>query len=120
PPSANQRAPAPAAGSRTYDRVQHLWKLTSIFRDEIAVEGLHGYNFDPVELRRLFFAGAEVARVRCLEIARTLGLPVSAPGMRAKITAWCAPELPDAATLCAGVQSTDHAQQDKITTCSET
>lgn len=118
PPGA--KAPAPTEGSRTYDRVQHLWKLTSIFRDETAVEGLHGYNFDPTELRRLFFAGAEVARVRCMEIARTLGLPVTLPGMRAKITAWCAPELPEPDALCAGVKASDHAQQDKLVTCSET
>jgi predicted acylesterase/phospholipase RssA len=110
---------APVAGTRTYDRIRNMWKLTSFFRDETAVEGLHGYSFEPSELRRLFYAGAEAGRVRCQEIARTLGLPVDLRGMPAKIARWCIPDLPDSQALCDPSITGPHVAAGEVPVCDD-
>jgi predicted acylesterase/phospholipase RssA len=68
-------------------RLTALWQTRSFFRDEEKVEPLHGYDFDPVKQRQLFQAGADAARIRCVEIASLLGMPT------ANIASWCAPSL---------------------------
>jgi predicted acylesterase/phospholipase RssA len=83
------------------ERLDPVWRMVAIFRDERRVEPLHGYTFNPKEQRRLFLAGAETARISCMRIAKLLGLTVpedeTAP-LRKKLAAWCAPEL--AADVC--------------------
>ena len=79
----------------TRERLAFLWGTRSFFRNETEVEGLHGYDFDPVKQRRLFLAGAEAARLRCAEIATLLGIPIGP-----KLTAWCSPVLVPHDTLC--------------------
>jgi len=79
----------------TQQRLAFLWGTRSFFRNETEVEGLHGYDFDPIKQRRLFLAGAEAARLRCAEIATLLGIP-----MGPQLSAWCAPVLVPHDTLC--------------------
>lgn len=78
------------------ERLDPVWRMVAIFRNERRVEPLHGYTFDRKEQRRLFLAGAETTRVACMRIAKLLGLPVpeadSAP-LRKRIAAWCTPAL---------------------------
>lgn len=84
-------------------RLAPLWKMESIFVDNSSVDGLSGYNFQPSELRRLFRAGAEAARVRCLDLSRLLGiLPEKGATATelANVNKWCAASMPDAPTLC--------------------
>jgi predicted acylesterase/phospholipase RssA len=77
-------------------RIGELWQTLSIHRDEERVASVPGYQFDPKLARQLFEAGAESARARCLEIARLLGMNITAS--EANIVKWCAPEaLTDAA-----------------------
>jgi predicted acylesterase/phospholipase RssA len=68
-------------------RLTAVWQTRSFFRDEEKIEPLHGYNFDPAKQRQLFQAGADAARIRCVEIGSLLGMPT------ANIAGWCAPSL---------------------------
>jgi hypothetical protein len=100
----------PQAALASY--VEPHWRILGVFRDEAEIEPLKGYDFDPVELRRLFRAGAEEARLRCHEIARLLGVapergPLD-PALEAKIVRWCSTELPRHAEVCAGIVREDH------------
>jgi predicted acylesterase/phospholipase RssA len=61
----------------TGETLQWLWGTRSFFRNEVEVEGLHGYSFDTGKTRQLFLAGAEAARERCPEIAALLGIPTA-------------------------------------------
>jgi predicted acylesterase/phospholipase RssA len=79
-------------------RLASLWQTRSFFRNEEKVEALHGYNFDPIKQRQLFLAGAEDARVRCIEIADLLGIPTKKLGK--ELVGWCAPNLPGDKALC--------------------
>jgi predicted acylesterase/phospholipase RssA len=86
------------------ERVEPFWRVQGIFRPEGKVEGLNGYDFDPPELDRLFRAGADAARQRCVDIAKLLGL-VDRRGAedratRARLVAWCSPSVPKAELLC--------------------
>jgi hypothetical protein len=84
-------------------RCEPFWKMETIFVDNSNVDGLSGYNFQPSELRRLFRAGAEAARVRCLDLARLLTiLPERGATSQdiANVNQWCAASMPSAATLC--------------------
>lgn len=71
------------------EKLEALWDVKSVWRDEQHVEQLHGYSFDPQEQRRLMLAGAEAARQWCLPIAKLLG--IEAP--EKQIHKWCAPAL---------------------------
>jgi predicted acylesterase/phospholipase RssA len=86
-------------------RLEPFWKMESIFVDRTNVDDLSGYDFRPSELRRLFRAGAEAARVRCLDIARLLGiLPEhEQPTQKqlAQVNQWCAARMADDKTTCA-------------------
>jgi hypothetical protein len=92
--------------------IEPFWKLKGIFRDELAVDALNGYDFRPAELRRLFRAGAESVRIQCLEVARLIGI-LGEPGagptcpggssyadLEAKVIRWCSPELPKHDQIC--------------------
>jgi predicted acylesterase/phospholipase RssA len=93
-------------------RLASLWQTRSFFRDEEKTEALHGYDFDPVKQRQLFLAGAEDARVRCVEIANLLGFPVEKLGP--KLVAWCSPALAPTTALCpAGVSHATDLQKCK-------
>jgi hypothetical protein len=96
---------APSAPlERSTDALHRYWRMTSFFRDEQAVTPSKGYDFDRDAHRSLFHAGAEAARVRCLEIARTLSvIPHDGepdPALRRKVVDWCSVPLPDAGVLC--------------------
>jgi predicted acylesterase/phospholipase RssA len=84
--------------------IRALWRTTSLFRDEERVPGSPGYKFDPAQQRSLFMAGAEAARVRCVEIATTLGMDELENGgateLRPKVVAWCASPMPPVELLC--------------------
>jgi predicted acylesterase/phospholipase RssA len=66
---------------RVRDRIHALWQSEMIFRNAGEVDAAHGYSFDPEDLRRLFRAGAEAGRQRCIHIAMLLGIvdPSSEP-----------------------------------------
>jgi hypothetical protein len=49
------------------------FEVMGIFRKE-DVDPTFGYSFNPVQMRRLFNAGAEAARERCLELTMFLGM----------------------------------------------
>ena len=89
---------------RGSDALHRLWRMTSFFRDEQAVTPSKGYDFDRGAHRSLFHAGAEAARVRCLEIARTLGvLPRDGEpdaSLRRRVVDWCSVPLPEEQVLC--------------------
>jgi predicted acylesterase/phospholipase RssA len=89
---------APSAYDLTDARLASLWSTRSFFRNETEVAGLHGYDFDPVQQRRLFLAGAEAARLRCSQIATLLGIPVDVVGP--KLVDWCSPVLKPKDSLC--------------------
>jgi predicted acylesterase/phospholipase RssA len=112
--------PPPPRLDETRDRVRHLFRLTSIFRDEAAVPGLHGYDFEPAELRRLFRAGVDAARVRCLELALTLGLPADDPRMKERLVRWCMPDLDPSDALCQGAPVVRPVPGTGIQTCAAT
>ena len=85
-------------------RILPFWKLDTIFVDQTSVDGLEGYEFRPPALRRLFRAGAEAARVRCLDLAGLLGIFRSdrAP-TDAEIKAvnlWCDATMDSVQTTC--------------------
>ena len=85
-------APEPAPPEPTSQRVAPFWRVTGVFRDEREVDALNGYDFDPPALRRLFRAGAETARQRCLDVAVLLGIVPEgriAPATRQRLFAWC-------------------------------
>jgi predicted acylesterase/phospholipase RssA len=109
--SAAPAAPSPAlaggasgVAERETDRLHRYWRMTSFFRDELAVTPSKGYDFDRAAHRSLFHAGAEAARVRCLEIARTLGvIPREGaldPVLRRKVVDWCSVPLPPERVVC--------------------
>ena len=116
--SAQPAPPAPASARVDPDievlspPVEPFWRVMGVFRNESAVDSLNGYNFEPAELRRLFRAGAEQGRLRCLDIARLLGVhPAGAgtastldPAMEAKLVRWCSPELPRNEALCGAIE----------------
>jgi len=83
-------------------RIEKLWRVDKIFRNETEVARSAGYDFRPAELRRLFQAGAEAARQRCLNLAELLGLIESAqdvaPALRCKLIAACSRPLPPRST----------------------
>jgi predicted acylesterase/phospholipase RssA len=95
---------APKAKARRVpeeSRIGELWQTLSIHRDEEKLASVPGYRFDPKLARQLFEAGAEAARARCLEIARLLGMNVTAS--EANIVGWCAPRALSA-DACNGVK----------------
>ncbi|AKT36198.1 patatin-like phospholipase family protein [Chondromyces crocatus] len=107
--------------------IEPFWRVMGVFRNESSVDSLNGYNFEPAELRRLFRAGAEQGRLRCLDIARLLGIP-SDPStvdaaMEAKLVRWCSPELPKNEALCGGIthaegfRSCDQPAPDTLNAC---
>jgi predicted acylesterase/phospholipase RssA len=97
-----QAAPEP---TRSDDRIDRLWQMVTFFRDEKTVEALHGYTFDSTAQRNLFLAGADAARLRCGEIAQLLGMDVTQPQLRAKLSGWCSPAL--SGSLCPANANTD-------------
>ncbi len=99
---------------RSDDRVDRLWQMVTFFRDEKTVEALHGYTFDSTAQRNLFLAGADAARLRCIEIAQLLGVDVDQPQLRAKLSAWCSPAL--SGSLCPANANTSAS----VATCGET
>jgi predicted acylesterase/phospholipase RssA len=87
-------------------RLEPFWSMASIFTDEGSVDGLPGYDFSPGALRRLFRAGAEAARVRCLDLATLLGILsehdyATAEQLR-DVNLWCSGAMQDVNTTCAG------------------
>ncbi|MCC6554590.1 MAG: patatin-like phospholipase family protein, partial [Polyangiaceae bacterium] len=83
--------------------VEPFWAVHGIFRNEDKIDAINGYKFEPAELRRMFRAGAEAARLRCTDLARLLGV---VPGkeissdLEKKLVRWCSPDLPRPAELC--------------------
>ncbi len=92
----------------TDQRLAELWGTRSFFRNETEVEGLHGYDFDPIKQRRLFLAGAEAARLRCPEIAKLVGIAPATIGT--KLVDWCAPALEATAALCNAFHSSSSTE----------
>jgi predicted acylesterase/phospholipase RssA len=94
--SAQRPASKPMLTPTLDERLEPVWKMAAILRNERRVEPLHGYTFDPAEQRRLFMAGAEAVRVSCVHIAKMLGIPVpddpDAP-LRRNLVRWCSPDL---------------------------
>jgi predicted acylesterase/phospholipase RssA len=103
-----------AAAQNAEDLLAPVWQTTSIYRDERRVPGLPGYLFRRADQRKLFLAGAEEARQRCLEIAGVLGLPSDTNAWKKKLTAWCAPKLRPLTDLCGG-----EAADEELRSCSE-
>jgi predicted acylesterase/phospholipase RssA len=86
------------------EKLEALWDVKSVWRDEQHVEQLHGYSFDPTEQRRLMLAGAEAARQWCLPIAKLLGIePPPGSAFEKNVHKWCAPSL--APDFCGKPQS---------------
>lgn len=95
---------AESVRERRADRIESLWRMTAFYRDEVETEASHGYAFGRRIHRSLFRAGADAARVRCLEIARVIGIvpdegKVDA-ALRRNLVAWCSAPLPDEESLC--------------------
>jgi hypothetical protein len=101
-----------AAAQNARDLLAPVWRTTSIYRDERRVPGLPGYLFRRADQRKLFLAGAEDARQRCLEIAEVLGVEHAVS--REKLVAWCAPKLKPLTELCGG-----EAPDEQLRSCSE-
>lgn len=111
PARLTQRARALAPRSSVPTLVDPFWRVQGLFRDETTIPGLSGYDFDPPELRRLFRAGAEEARLHCIDVARLLGVapetgPID-PVLQAKLIRWCSPTLPPHAEVCGDVPRTE-------------
>jgi len=96
------------------DLLAPIWQSTSIYRDEHRVPGLPGYVFRRADQRKLFLAGAEEARQRCLEIANVLGLPVDTSSWQKKLFSWCTPKLRALKPLCG-----DESSDEQLRSCSE-
>jgi predicted acylesterase/phospholipase RssA len=99
-----------AATRSAADLLSPIWRTTSIYRSDDRVPGLPGYLFRRADQRKLFLAGAEEARQRCLEITSLLGLPASVPEdptWRKKLLAWCAPTPEPIENLCQGIPESE-------------
>jgi predicted acylesterase/phospholipase RssA len=87
-------------------QLEPFWSMTSIFIDKSSVDGLPGYDFSPGALRRLFRAGAEAARVRCIDLATLLGIlpehDYATPEQLRDVNLWCSGAMQDVNTTCAG------------------
>jgi predicted acylesterase/phospholipase RssA len=98
--------PSPAMTTKTSGhlaprlQIRRLWNMVGIFRDERTVDAVHGYDFNPDDQRRLFLAGAEAARRRCIEIGELLGIDTSDRDLRASLVGWCTRALPQEACSC--------------------
>lgn len=101
-----------AAAQNARDLLAPVWRTTSIYRDERRVPGLPGYLFRRADQRKLFLAGAEDARQRCLEIAQILGIDRAAA--REKLIEWCTPKLKPLTELCGG-----EPPDEQLRSCSE-
>src|SRR6185437_1483098 len=103
-------------------RLEPFWKMATIFLDETNVDGLAGYDFRPSALRNLFRAGAEAARVRCLDIAGLLGiLPTGRAPTAAElrdVNRWCNASMDPVKTTCDGRVPSDAAFV--VQTCNDT
>jgi hypothetical protein len=62
------------------------FEVLGIFRQE-HIDPTFGYSFDPVQMKRLFMAGAEASRERCHELGAFLGMGDAPAELRAD---WCA------------------------------
>ena len=83
--------------------VDQTFHMTSVWRNEDRVAGLHGYSFKPTEQRRLILAGAEAARSQCTQIAAALGVEVGTGPRQVPLDtlySWCTPHLPSAEEQC--------------------
>ncbi len=85
-------------------RLEPFWAMDTIFVDETSVDGLSGYDFRPSALRRLFRAGAEAARVRCLDLATLLGIlpehEQATPEQLRYVNIWCSAAMQNAPATC--------------------
>ncbi len=77
---------ATACGSGT--SMGREFRALPIFRTE-DVDPTFGYDFDPVQMRRLFNAGAEAVRKDCLGVARFLGMDDVIEVDPAELDRWC-------------------------------
>ena len=99
-----------AATRSAADLLSPIWRTTSIYRSDDRVPGLPGYLFRRADQRKLFLAGAEEARQRCLEITALLGLPATVPEdptWRSKLLAWCTPTPEPLETLCRDIPESE-------------
>jgi hypothetical protein len=99
-----ERRRAASDRSSLAHRLEPFWKMDTIFLDQSNVDGLSGYDFHPSALRSLFRAGAEAARVRCLDIAALIGVLKSDPPPTAadikNVNQWCSAKMADVPTTC--------------------
>ncbi len=99
-----------AATRSAADLLSPIWRTTSIYRSDERVPGLPGYLFRRADQRKLFLAGAEEARQRCLEITSLLGLPATVPEdptWRKKLLAWCSPTPEPIESLCRNIPESE-------------
>jgi predicted acylesterase/phospholipase RssA len=98
-------------------RIEKLWRVEKFFRNETEAPRAAGYDFRPAEQRRLFQAGAEAARQRCLHLAELLGLIDSAHDvrdpLRCKLVRACSRPLPPKNT-CDPLFGDDRPDSDDI------
>lgn len=83
----------PDAGARRFE-------VMGIFRQE-KIDPTFGYSFDPVQMKRLFMAGAEASRERCAELGAFLGMGDAPKEKRAE---WCNVSPIEEAGLCSKVE----------------
>jgi len=79
-------------------RPKSSFAMRTIFRNALDVDGSFGYSFDPAQLRRLFDAGAEAMRQRCVEVAALVGIRAEP----VKIREWCSDLPVERESYCSG------------------
>jgi predicted acylesterase/phospholipase RssA len=83
-------------------RARSSFHMRTIFRNAMDVDGSFGYSFDPSQLRRLFDAGAEAMRQRCVEVAGLIGIKADTPAQKEQLRLWCSEVPQERASYCSG------------------
>ena len=81
----SQRYRQAEASNGEHDAGSRRFEVMGIFRQE-HIDPTFGYSFDPVQMKRLFMAGAEASRERCAELGAFLGMGDAPKEKRAE---WC-------------------------------
>ncbi len=105
------------------ERIRPLWDVERIFRNTEEIEGLHGYDFNPDDMRRLFRGGAESTRQRCVQIAGKLGIPAPGvpltPAIVATLMRFCNTRLAPPEQLCQGFRPSSDDEIIPLRSCDE-
>ncbi len=59
----------------TLAQIATSWQSAWVFRPEKPIQGMSGYSFDPIGMRKLYLEGVDAFQARCREILDLFGIP---------------------------------------------